>query len=598
MCRIAGIVSKTKQADTLYQRVKMMCDRMQHGGPDDEGIYLNPGLGVCLGHRRLSLLDLSNAGHQPMSESDEQLWLSYNGEIYNFKELQKELESFGHIFKTRTDTEVILKAYLQWGTEAFSRFNGMFAFSLMDLKVGKVYLVRDAAGIKPLYYSCSDRELIFASEVKAFKQRNSSWRSNPDWRLLLLAFGHIPEPYTTLENVFSLQKGHFLSYNLSDSSYTINSYRKLGFTLASILSKEEAIRTIREKLQSAVERHLIADAPIGLFLSGGIDSSLLTIMAAKDLKKQLHTLSITFTEDNYSEKVYQQTVVDQVKCQHQFYQVSAKDLEDNFNDILSGYDQPSNDGVNSWFISKCAKENGLKAVLSGIGSDEVFGGYPSFNRMSSLLKLRNFSKVTGLITPYIRDSRFQRLEWLKVNGTTGLYLALRGFYTASEIGNITGQSSKEIITRITSLSFQPIAEDIKKNEMACWLEFNGYMQNQLLKDSDSMSMQHGLELRVPFLDQEFLEAVFSLNTSLLYQHGKLPKQLLIDSFNDILPEIIWNRKKMGFSFPFQHWLGNMKSVRESLTKEKAGADVLKSFDKGKLHWSKLWAYYLMQNFEA
>jgi len=598
MCRIAGIVSENIAATDFKNDVRAMCNAMRHGGPDDEGFFVSPDGAICFGHRRLSLLDLSQAGHQPMSANEEKAWICFNGEVYNFLEIRKELEALGHVFKSGTDTEVILKSYLQWGTSCFARFNGMFAFALADLSKQKVFLVRDAAGIKPLYYSINENSLFFASEVKAFKQVTNGFGENPDWKMLLLAFGHIPEPYTTLKNVFSLAKGHYLEYNLSSKNAAIHQFRSLGFQNTSIKNKDEALKIIREKLEAAVSRHLISDAPIGLFLSGGIDSSLLTLLAAKSIKEQLHTLSVTFNEEKYSEKIYQQAIIDKVKCKHQFYNVSAKELDTNFAKLLAAYDQPSNDAINSWFISKCAHDNGLKAVLSGLGSDEVFGGYPSFKRAPSLLgfqKLPGFLLETAKLSP---DNRLQRLQWLKIKNSTGMYLAIRGFFSPLEISRILGMDSDEVIKKIAGLQFQPQQKDIEKDEYACWLEFNRYMQNQLLKDSDYMSMQHGLELRVPFLDQDFLDAVFSIDRQLLYKHGGIPKQLLVDAFKSTLPEIIWNRNKMGFSFPFQEWLGKIGIVRDSLNQTVAGKNLLHQFDQGKLHWSKLWTYYLSQNFEA
>src|SRR5690606_30318645 len=201
MCRIAGIISSKSSSAETYQQVKAMCDTLKHGGPDDEGIYINAGGSVCLGHRRLSILDLSTAGHQPMSCMDDRIWISFNGEVYNFKTIREELVSAGYRFNTKTDTEVILKAYQAWGTDSFSKLKGMFSFALFDTNTNKVYLVRDAAGIKPLYYSTNNNTLSFASEVKAFSKTRLDFQKDANWKIYLLAFGHIPEPFTTLKGV-------------------------------------------------------------------------------------------------------------------------------------------------------------------------------------------------------------------------------------------------------------------------------------------------------------------------------------------------------------------------------------------------------------
>ncbi|WP_207532690.1 asparagine synthase (glutamine-hydrolyzing) [Desertivirga arenae] len=599
MCRIAGIISGEKEAPELYEKVKSMCDSMQHGGPDDEGIFISEQGNVAFGHRRLSFLDLTSLGHQPMTDSKAQCYIVFNGEVYNFLELKNELLSKGYQFKSNSDTEVILASYLEWGTLAFARFNGMFAFAIYDIRKQQVFLVRDSAGIKPLYYynETGTGELIFTSEVKAFLNIDSGWEENPDWKLLLLTFGHIPEPYTTLKNIRSLEKGSYLQYDLSSRSIVKREkFRKLGFSQVKIKTKAEAESAIREKLQAAVDRHLISDAPVGLFLSGGIDSSLLTLLAAGQLKDQLHTLSVTFSEQDFSEREYQQAIIEKVNCKHKNYTVGKSDLENNLDAIIAAYDQPSDDGINSWFISKCAHDNGLKAVLSGLGSDELFGGYPSFHRMEQLYLLKHLPSFALSMARSLPSAPLRRLEWLRIQGPVGLYLTMRGLCTPEQAASLCNISVTDVVRRIGSLKFQPMEDDLQKEEAATWLELNYYMQNQLLKDSDFMSMQHALELRVPFLDQDFVDTVYSIDPKLLYKHKGLPKQLLIDSFKDVLPEKIWNRKKMGFSFPFQTWFGKMGQIKEAVKVTKAGEGLWNGFEQGTIHWSKVWAYYLTLTF--
>lgn len=601
MCRIAGIIAPNKSSPEIKTRVQSMCDLMRHGGPDDEGIFSDNEQKLCFGHRRLSLLDLSKAGHQPMADAQKRCYITFNGEIYNFKELRQDLEKKGHNFSSTTDTEVILAAYLQWGTDCFKLFNGMFAFALYDTAKKQVFLVRDAVGIKPLYYhSRRSGELFFASEVKAFKEINPNWPESADWRILLLCFGHIPEPHTTLHNVKALPKGHYLQYDLGRNEIVIiQSYRKIGFSKIHIRDKQEALTLIRSKLRRAVARHLISDAPIGLFLSGGIDSSLLTLLAAESGQTDLHTLSVTFSDSDYSEKEYQEAVIAKVKCSHKYSTVEQSDFEAEFNHIVAAYDQPSNDGINSWFISKSAHQTGLKAVLSGLGSDEIFGGYPSFGRMENILLVNQLPEGALKLSRYLSQVPLQRLSWLQIKKPVGLYLTIRGLCTPEDAGKLIGLNTKEVIDQIEQLDYSPtFGEILPENQAASILEFNLYMQNQLLKDSDYMSMQHGLELRVPFLDQEFLDAMFSIDPALLYDHKGLPKQLLIDAFKDVLPEKIWNRKKMGFSFPFEKWFGNIPQIRETVSATEAGKELMESFDKKQSHWSKVWAFYLTQNFKA
>ncbi len=597
MCRIAGIIAKNRQADTLYPSVKAMCDAQMTGGPDDEGVYYNRELGICLGNRRLSLLDLSSAGHQPMSAADEKVWITYNGEVYNFQEIRKELEFLGHFFRSGTDTEVILKSYLQWGVESFAKFNGMFAFALADLNLNKIFLVRDSVGIKPLYYGIDNQNLYFNSEVKAFKYSGVSWTENPDWQLLLLAFGHIPEPYTTLANVFELPKGSYLTWCLAGQTFDIKKYRSFKFSQNLINSREEAKELIRENLHAAVKRHLISDAPSGVFLSGGIDSSILSLLAAKGGNK-INTLSLIFNDENLSETKYQNLIAKAIDSNHAYELISEDYFHLNLGKVVDAYDMPGSDGINLWFVSKFAKDSGIKAVQSGVGGDELFGGYPSFLRAAKVLNLNKVPAPLLSLAKYLPDDRMKRLEWMKLDSGIALYLTLRGIFNISDIAVILGLSTKEVSDKMSSFRFEPYLTNLQPDTAAHNIEFNLYMQNQLLKDSDYMSMKHGVELRVPFLDQEFLEAVFRINPKLLFSPEGLPKQLLIDSFKHILPEPIWNRSRMGFSFPLQRWLSNSEPVKQGLAKESVGRKMFAEFKNGKLHWSKIWVYFLSKSFKA
>ena len=261
MCRIAGLITKEFSINQLRHQITNMCDSMKHGGPDDFGIVVDETNFVSLGNRRLSILDLSAAGHQPMLSDDEKLVITYNGEIYNFKSLRAELIKKGCSFKTNTDTEVILKAYQYWGEDSFTKLNGIFAFCIYDKVKNIIYLVRDQSGVKPAYYHINSKYFSFASEVKAFKQSGFEEIENENWKIYYLAFGHIPEPYTTLKNVFSLPKGSFLKYNLADHSFKIHAYHEFSTTIK-ITNEQEAILKIRQKLDNVVESQLISDTAL------------------------------------------------------------------------------------------------------------------------------------------------------------------------------------------------------------------------------------------------------------------------------------------------------------------------------------------------
>ncbi|MEZ2334107.1 asparagine synthase (glutamine-hydrolyzing) [Mucilaginibacter sp. RCC_168] len=592
MCRIAGIIDKNLPSDEINQKVKAMCDVLQHGGPDDEGTFFDHKNNLGFGHRRLSLIDLSSNGHQPMTDTGQKACISFNGELYNYLELKTELLALGAQFRSATDTEVILLAYLQWGTAAFAKFRGMFAFALYDTVSNLVYLVRDSAGIKPIYYYARNGVLCFASEIRAFKAANISTEKDPDWLVRFLAFGHIPEPYTTLKNVFSLPKGHFLRWDITSSAYTINPYHGTP-AQEQITDVNEARLLIKETLIKSVNRQLIADAAIGVFLSGGIDSSLLTLLANLKKEQQLKTVSIFFNEQNYNEQNHQRIILDKLQGQSFSHLVQQHDFNTFLPQIIAAMDMPTIDGINSWFISKYAHEDGLKAVLSGIGGDELFGGYPSFKRIKYLKYLRKISpSLFSAITGFLPD-QYKKLTFLANDHYLADYLLLRGFLSPIEIAKILDTDSKQVRDILFDTGYSSCPKNYNQ-EHASWLETNLYMQNQLLRDTDVMSMSHGLEVRVPFLDEDFTNTVSRIDPSIRFDNNQ-PKKLLIDSFGDLLPTQIWDRPKMGFSFPLQQWMAAHPEISNSAAyKGKAAQAMIQKFKNKGVHWSKAFALYQIQ----
>jgi len=597
MCRIAGIINTKIETATLAANVRTMCAVMAHGGPDDEGIYQDEAQGITFGHRRLALIDLSPAGHQPMYYQNKELVISFNGEIYNFQELKAELLNNGLEFTTHSDTEVILAGYAYWGTAIFSKLRGMFAFALYDKNQNLSYLVRDSMGIKPLYYSTKNQQLIFASEVKAFLTLKSSFAENPNWKIYFLAFGHIPEPYTTLTDVSMLPKAHYLTWDHQTqkaklTSFEVEQQKNISTTAAAEIA-------VKDTLTLAVKRHLIADAPIGVFLSGGIDSSLLTLLADQliDGNKEtatprLNTVSINFENLQFSEKVYQDEVLNQVNAKHALYTVDQQIFDNNLPTALAAMDQPTADGINSWFVNYYAKENGLKAVLSGIGADEIFGGYPSFKRMGLINKLSLLPKFIIKKALKLKDQRFKRAYYLSYQNTVGKYLFLRGFFTPDDIAELLGISIAKVDETLINMDIPAIPKHLAAEEQASWLETNLFMQNQLLKDTDSMSMQHAIEVRVPFLDQDLIELLKHIPNDIKFKTDK-PKGLLVNSFINLIPHKIWDRPKMGFTFPFQFWLkdnAHFLANMELKQNEKA-SNLIADFKVGNLHWSKALAIF-------
>ncbi len=594
MCRIAGLVSLNVHADEKRSRVAAMTLTMQHGGPDGEGQFLGDKNSICFGHRRLALIDLSANAVQPMTDITGNYTITFNGEIYNYQSIKTELQHLGYQFKNQSDTEVILVAYAHWGITAFDRFNGMFAFALFDKRLQKVYLVRDQSGMKPLYYQVKNGQLLFASEIRAFRKIGIS-QENQDWRILFLAFGFIPEPQTILQDVLMLPKGSFLEWNILAENYIIQSYLQPKLN-PKITSLEEAKHLVKQKFHEAVQRHLIADAPVGLFLSGGIDSSIVALEAAEMKGSGLHTLSLTFDDAAFDESKYQLLMASKIKSRHHQLHVTKADFDEQIVPILQAMDQPSADGINTWFVSKLAKKHGLKAVLSGLGGDELFGGYPSFNRIKLLKKLRgNLSDTTLKLFQNLPNKAYQKLAYLSLKSDLGYYLSLRGYFVPMQIAAILNMPVKEVWQKLGSFKYADslIADPAL---FAAQLEQDFYMKNQLLRDTDAMSMQHGIEIRTPFLDTEFLAAVNSISSDVRFDK-KISKGLLIKSYQDLIPTGIWNRKKMGFSFPLQQWLKNNTITRElQESKNPSIASFTHGFLKDKLHWSKLVALHLIENF--
>ena len=443
MCRIAGIISDKLSRNEISAKVKAMCNALKHGGPDDEGLFLDNKVNLAFGHRRLSIIDLSKNGHQPMADAVQKAWITFNGEIYNYLELKDQLLKAGAKFYSGTDTEVILAAYLQWGTFAFAKLRGMFAFALYDVDKSVTYLVRDTTGIKPLYYHVNNGELSFASEIKAFKAAGIATQAEESWPIRFLALGNIPEPYTTLKGVFSLAKGHCLAWHHQSGTYNISAYSEKSSGIDYINDVNAAKEYIHDCLKRAIKRQLISDAPIGVFLSGGIDSSLLSLLADEQ-NQHLKTISIYFNEKSYDESKYQNVVLNQLRGEKFSHLVQQHDFEKFFPHIISSMDMPTTDGINTWFISKYAQEDGLKAVLSGVGADELFGGYPSFNRIKYLQYLRKIPAPILDAANYFKADRYRKISFLKQDHSLADYLLLRGLFVPDDIAQILDTDEKQV----------------------------------------------------------------------------------------------------------------------------------------------------------
>ena len=588
MCRIVGFHDFTLVDNELRDRVTQLKNIMRRGGPDDDGEFIDYENKIALGHRRLSIIDLTSAGHQPMLNDEQDLILVFNGEIYNYIELKNELINFGYNFHTSSDTEVILNAYKKWGNECFKYFNGMFAIVIYNKITQEFIFARDHAGIKPLYIFNDTNKIYFSSELRALKLLPFS-KSNKDWEIYFLLFGYMPEPLTTLENVRMFPKSNYAVYNIKTKK--INYFQYFSFKhITTIFDIKTAQIEIKEKLINSVTKHLISDAPIALFLSGGIDSSLLTLLSSPILKEKLTTLSISFDEKLYSERQYQNLIIDKTHSKHINLNITKNIFIENLHDFFDAIDQPTIDGINSFFISKLAKDNGFKVALSGLGADELFGGYPSNDRLKFIELAKFIPKSLLKYGIYSKNKKLSKISLLTNPNQINKYLFLRSISTISEVSSLSGVPKIDIENLLLNLNNLQINNELEGFKEISYLETNFYMQSQLLRDTDVMSMWNSLEVRVPFLDKDLMNLVYNINP-LLHTNNIKPKFLLTDTFHEILPKEIWDRKKMGFQFPIKEWIQEIDSMSEIVKYAK------KKFQKNDYSWSQLWSIHILENYK-
>lgn len=531
---------------------------LRHRGPDDQGVWTSADGRAGLAHVRLSILDLSPAGHQPMSTPDEKLHIVFNGEIYNFRKLRAELEADGVVFRTATDTEVLLHLYAKDGAAMLGRLRGMFALAIWDEQRQSCFLARDPLGIKPLYYTQRAGSLAFASEMRALRAGGLA-DGGIDAGALMRYFqtGSVPEPHTLIKGVQSLEAGHCLMWEAGQLSK--HCYWQLRFQPEEI-TREAAVAEVREALLDTMRAHFVSDVPVGIFLSGGIDSTLLAALARKVGQEDIATFSIGVDDERLDESSVARRTAAQFGTRHQELRLDADTARHQFAAYLRAIDQPSIDGFNTFTVSAFAHQCGMKVVLSGLGGDEMFGGYKSFEQVPRLSALARAARIVpGLAAVSGRQlerrsssHKIRRIgSLLQTPGTIrDASLCLRGIFSTHE--------ARMLAAGYLGCAWQDIPVDAQAEVEAadprdavseCELRF--YMRNQLLKDSDVMSMAHSLELRVPLVDRVLFERVARIPASLRLRAGK---QMLLEAVPEI-PEWVAGATKRGFVFPFEKWLG-------------------------------------------
>ncbi len=617
MCGINGIYG-LEQVNQPREMVEAMNKALAHRGPDDENVWM--GENVVLGHKRLSIIDLSAAGQQPITSADGRYTLTYNGELYNYQSIKARLTDYH--FTTNTDTEVVLAAYQQWGRACLQEFNGMFAFALWDAQERQLLIARDRVGIKPLYYYHNNDSVVFSSELRALLSSGMVPRKlNHEGLVDYLRYQTVHAPKTLVEDVLMLMPGHYVL--VSDNEFLVEKYWDITHSVQKGLDHvppQDIKSNIHRLLMESVERRLVADVPFGAFLSGGIDSSVIVGLMSEVASKKVNTFSVTFDEEAFSEARYANIIAQKFNTDHHEIRLTPNDFLELVPDALAAMDHPSGDGPNTYVVSKVTKAAGITMALSGLGGDELFAGYDIFKRSVKLEEKRwltsfpvQVRKMGGGLLKTFKPSvasdkiaALLRLDYMYIDYT---YPLSRQVLMDHEILKVlkrkTLPENKVFQIAHEAMDVGGRGYGLPLLSKVSFLEINTYLQNVLLRDTDQMSMAHALEVRVPFLDHELMEYVFGVSDQLKYPH--IPKQLLLESTGDLIPREVYDRPKMGFTFPWSNWLKQelrdfAEAHLQALSQRSAfnAAEVMRLWerflkDDPRVTWSRIWYLIVLEN---
>ncbi|MBN2102753.1 asparagine synthase (glutamine-hydrolyzing) [bacterium] len=580
MCGICGILYFDDRQKVSQSVLRSMCDTIIHRGPDDQGQVM---LGqVGLGMRRLSIIDLST-GHQPIANEENTLWIVFNGEIYNFKRLRKELENLGHQFKTRSDTEIILHGYEEWGEDVCQRLNGMFVFAVWDQKNKILFLGRDRLGIKPLYYYQDDQKLVFGSELKAIlKCPGLDCTLDPVALNNYLTFEYIPAPRSIFREIRKLRPGHWLRWQADQLMDQF--YWKLAPCENSI-SEAEAGEKLSVLLNDAVRLRLISDVPLGAFLSGGLDSSIMVAQMAELMDQPVKTFSIGFKESSYNELNYARAVAKKYQTEHHEFVIEANALELT-EKLICHLDEPFGDFsiFPTYLVSKMARDY-VTVVLSGDGGDELFAGYDTYrahrfdrqfyHRLPKILKYGILEPMAGRMKPTEKKKGWINSYKRFIQGTR----LPKSLYHVRWMVFLQAMERKEIFTDDVLDELAPVdpydfiheysrqADGLHDVTRTGYIDVKSYLADDILVKVDRMSMAVSLEARVPYLDHRIVEFCYSL-PPVLKMKGYRTKYLLEKTFWNLLPSEVQRRDKQGFSIPIKNWIrGELRPMMLDLLSE-------------------------------
>ena len=581
MCGIAGIFNYSQSPNLISDSIlKRMTSVIAHRGPDDEGIYISPDRMLGFGFRRLAIIDLSPAGHQPMSTPDGSLWIVFNGEIYNHLELRKTLEAKGYRYRSKTDTETILYAYQEYGLDFIEKLYGMFAIAIWDSRKKELVLIRDRIGVKPLYYTFSNGALLFGSEIKSILEHPSLSRTlNTQALYDYLTFYATPPNETMFKGIYKLEAGHYAVINrngeMRKTEWWDLNHRTESFPKEKFLSEAFCVENLRRLLRESIKLRMMSDVPFGVMLSGGIDSSLNVALMSELMTRPVETFSVGFKDlEKYNELGYARQIATEFKTNHHEILLTEQDAIDFLPEMVWHQDEPNADPVcvPLYFVSKLCRKSGTIVAQVGEGSDEEFSGYTQYLRelwfqkyYDSLLPeslkalfyqvLRRVQPLS-LLSDYARRSLYQEPTFY--SGAVSFTEEQKAELCTTPFlhdSHSSARISKAYFKRFESLSTPSESADVLRKMI--YAEFKNRLPELLLMRVDKMSMAVSIEARVPFLDHRLVEFAIQIPESLKIKHG-VPKYILKKAAEGIIPNNIIYRRKQGFAAPAIEWLRNGK----------------------------------------
>ena len=610
MCGIAGWFEQEGHIDTIKLRVATMVAAQRHRGPDSEGTEsVSNTPAFVMGQARLSIIDLSPEAQQPMFDPETGNVIVFNGEIYNFKTLRYELEKQGCRFRTQTDTEVILKAYSKWGDGCCKKLRGIFAFALWDTRLKAMLLARDPMGVKPLYYVQQHRRFVFASEVRALLA-GGAVEAQVDLVGLdtFLAYGSVQEPFTLVKGVMSMPPAHFAWITDPEKMQLKRYWMPIPLEQYIFTSIDAAQEAVHSLLKEAVQLQMVSDVPLGAFLSGGVDSSAIVALMRQAYDTPIKTFSIVFEDPKFDERRYSAQVARVNDTEHHELELTGAMVKSELHRALNALDQPSIDGLNTWFVSKLVKEAGVTVALSGVGGDELFVGYGGFDthlRMQTWQKAfrllpRSFGRILQSVS---RNDRCQKMGQRMGYAYPGYFLT-RQVFSAYQRRLLVSGKNVPVYDWFSNCFGEVLADSTHcPDEIAriSLFEMRTYMLSTLLRDTDQMSMAHSLEVRVPLIDSELVTLMLTLPGAFKKSPG-IPKPLLVAAAGKGLPWECVDRPKKGFTFPFDQFIRDslgdeMKDFfhqddTEMFTRQGL-RQIWADYQAGRVSWSRIWALFVL-----